>query len=304
MNVGFLDLGKRYAGLTASERVVAALQLARAAEVAGADRWWLAEHHVGDVALHAPEVILALVAAATERIRVGPAGVLLRYYSPLKVWETYVTLAAAFGNRVDLGVARGPGVADEAVARSLVSGNETELDAKSFAAKVRDLRALGRTGTGPRRLDTEGVALPELWLLGSSPGSAVLARELGTAYGFMCFTDRALSVCAQSLSARGSQSSPAVLAVSVAVAATEGMALDIDDRCEREGLLRATVVGSTGNCRAQVVELVERFGADGVVLACLSPRLEDQHRLVVLIAALAEQPTRERRTALATNSVH
>lgn len=286
MDVGLLDLGKRYEGVAAAERVVLTLQLARAAELAGATRFWLAEHHVQDVALHAPEVVLPLVAAATEHIRVGAAGVLLRYYSPLKVWETYCTLTAAFGDRVDLGLARGPGVVNDDVARQLVWGNELELTQPSFDAKVRELRRLSAEGTGARGLVQSGPAAPALWVLGSGPSSASLAAELDTAYGYMCFVPASLGLAADTLALLGRPRPRVVLTLSVACATSSAVGHAMDERCVRRGLWRANAAGSVNECVEQLVELVQPYAPDEVVIACLSPWHQDQLGLIPLISAL------------------
>lgn len=287
MDVGFLDLGKKFEGVAPHERILASLELARAAETAGARRYWLAEHHVPDVALHAPEVVLALAASATESIRIGSAGVLLRYYSPLKVWETYLTLAAAFGNRIDLGLVRGPGVVDPAVANELVSGNAAELAPEAFDAKVRELHRLSQAGHAARGLGGEAAA-PTMWMLGSGATSAVMARELNLPYGYMCFVPRALDEAARTLALVEPRRRRVVLAVSVAAGATSAEGHAISERCVSRGFLRANVSGSVADCREQVLNLTKSCAPDEVVLACLSPRHEDQTAAIAVVAALAE----------------
>src|SRR5215475_14436064 len=68
----------------------------------------------------APEILAAHVAGATQRIRVGTGGVLLPYYSALKVAEQFRMLEALFPGRIDLGLGRAPGgdrLTAQAVAR-------------------------------------------------------------------------------------------------------------------------------------------------------------------------------------------
>ena len=286
MEIGLLDLGKQYDGVSTTKRVEATLQLARSAEDAGAGRFWLAEHHVQDVALHAPEVILPLVAASTQQIRIGAAGVLLRYYSPLKVWETYSTLAAAFPGRVDLGLVRGPGVVDDEVARQLVWGNEVELTHQSFDDKVRELHRISLEGTGVRGLVATDPA-PTIWMLGSGPSSAILAAELGTPYGYMCFVPAAFGLAAETLALLGPPRPRVVLALSVACAISSAIGHSIDEACVRRGYWRANVAGSVNECAERVAEIVEPYSPDEVVIACLSPRHEDQLGLIPLVGALA-----------------
>src|SRR6202043_3826682 len=86
------------------------LDLARLADELGYHRYWVAEHHGGPMlAGPSPEALIGPIAAATTRIRVGSGGVMLPYYSPLKVAETFSLLAGLFPGRIDLGLGRAPG---------------------------------------------------------------------------------------------------------------------------------------------------------------------------------------------------
>jgi luciferase family oxidoreductase group 1 len=293
MDVGLLDLGKQYDGVSTTDRITATMQLAREAESAGATRFWLGEHHVRDVAVHAPEVVLALIADTTTHIRVGAGGVLLRYYSPLKVWETYCTLAVAFPNRIDLGLVRGPGVVDADVARQLVWGNEIELEPGSFDEKVRELHRISTRGAGPSGL-VPSDPKPVIWLLGSGASSALLASELRLSYGYMCFVPAALESAANTLALLGRPRPRVVLALTVACASSSAMGHTIDEACVRRGYHRANVAGSTDECAQRLLDLIEPFAPDEVAISCLSPRREDQFALIPLIHALTSVTPIER----------
>ena len=56
-----------------------------------------------------PPVLIAMIAAATERIRVGSGGVMLPNHAPLVVAEQFALLEAAYPGRIDLGIGRAPG---------------------------------------------------------------------------------------------------------------------------------------------------------------------------------------------------
>ena len=60
------------------------IETAILAERLGYKRYWLAEHWGADVSTPSPELLTPIIAGMTERIRVGPAGVLLPFYSPLE----------------------------------------------------------------------------------------------------------------------------------------------------------------------------------------------------------------------------
>jgi alkanesulfonate monooxygenase SsuD/methylene tetrahydromethanopterin reductase-like flavin-dependent oxidoreductase (luciferase family) len=81
--------------------------LARQAERLGYRRYWFAEHHLNPgVAGASPPVVLALVAGATERIRLGAAAVQLAHRTPLAVVEEFGLLDAVYPGRLDLGLGR------------------------------------------------------------------------------------------------------------------------------------------------------------------------------------------------------
>src|SRR3989475_8083139 len=85
-------------------------------------RYWLAEHHaITALADPSPEILVSRVACATSRIRVGTGGVLLPYYSPLKIAEQFRMLEALFPGRIDLGIGRAPG-GDPRTALALADG--------------------------------------------------------------------------------------------------------------------------------------------------------------------------------------
>src|SRR3978361_112796 len=85
------------------------LALARHAEDLGYARYWVAEHHNSDsIGGAAPEVLIAAIAATTQRIRVGSAGVMLPHYATLKVAEQFRVLEAIAPGRIDLGLGRAP----------------------------------------------------------------------------------------------------------------------------------------------------------------------------------------------------
>jgi luciferase family oxidoreductase group 1 len=104
-----LDFCRRDPRQHASQSLKNSLELAVICERLGYTRYWVAEHHNALAAQAAPEVLLAAIASRTQHICVGAGAVLLQYYSPLRVAETYLALEALFPGRIDLGLARGPG---------------------------------------------------------------------------------------------------------------------------------------------------------------------------------------------------
>jgi alkanesulfonate monooxygenase SsuD/methylene tetrahydromethanopterin reductase-like flavin-dependent oxidoreductase (luciferase family) len=105
--LSILDLSPVPAGGTPGDALRNSIQLAQVAERAGYLRYWVAEHHlVTGVASSATPVVVALIAAGTERIRVGSGATLLPNTVPLQVAEQFGTVAAVHPGRIDLGLGR------------------------------------------------------------------------------------------------------------------------------------------------------------------------------------------------------
>ena len=80
---------------------------AEAAETAGLDFFGVGEHHRPDFAITSPEVVLAAIAQATERIRLGSAVTVLSSDDPVRVMERFATVDAISQSRAEIIVGRG-----------------------------------------------------------------------------------------------------------------------------------------------------------------------------------------------------
>ena len=110
MRVSILDQSPVINGHSPREAVKETVKLAQLADKLGYTRYWLAEHHnMKGLADPCPEILLSAIGAETKNIRIGTGGILLPYYSPLKVAETFRMLEALYPNRIDLGIGRAPG---------------------------------------------------------------------------------------------------------------------------------------------------------------------------------------------------
>ncbi|HET8654168.1 MAG TPA: LLM class flavin-dependent oxidoreductase [Longimicrobiaceae bacterium] len=180
-----LDLVPVGAGSTAVQALRDSLELARLADRLGYTRYWFAEHHgMPNIASSAPEILIAHIAASTERIRVGSGGVMLQNHVPLKLAEAFHTLEALHPGRIDLGIGRAPGT-DPATSRAL-----RPFSPHQFSEQLAELVGLSRESLPEDhpfhrvRVIPAGVQLPPIWLLGSSGASAQLAGSLGIGYSF------------------------------------------------------------------------------------------------------------------------
>jgi luciferase family oxidoreductase group 1 len=191
LRLGILDQSPIVSGHSPTEALRATIDLARRAEALGYHRYWLAEHHnMRGLADPSPEILLGQVAAATARIRVGTGGVLLPYYSPLKVAEVFRMYENLFPGRIDLGIGRAPG-GDRMTAEAMNATAFDNMDA--FPHQVLDVVGwLDRTipEDHPYALVQAmptGLTSPEVWLLGSSDYSGALAAYLGLRFAFAHF---------------------------------------------------------------------------------------------------------------------
>ena len=114
-----LDLATVREGHTSADALQGTIEIAKTADDLGYARFWVAEHHnMPAVASTSPPVLIASVAARTDRIRVGSGGVMLPNHMPFVVAEQFALLEALFPGRIDLGIGRAPGT-DQATAGML-----------------------------------------------------------------------------------------------------------------------------------------------------------------------------------------
>jgi len=161
------------------------LEMASWCEQLGYERFWVSEHHAFPaVAGSAPEVLLAAIGAATRRIRIGSGGIMLPHYSAYKVAEVFSLLANLYPGRVDLGVGRAPG-ADLSTAMALATDGRPKFERfPELVAQLSDY--LWQERSNPLVSPKAPEKIP-LWMLGSSPDSAVLAAQRGLPYNLGLF---------------------------------------------------------------------------------------------------------------------
>jgi luciferase family oxidoreductase group 1 len=184
-----LDLSPVTTATPGSAALRNSLDLARLADRLGYKRYWLAEHHnLASIASSAPEIMIGRIAAATTRIRVGSGGVMLVNHAPLMVAERFKVLEALFPGRIDLGLGRAPGT--DPVTSYALRRRQDVREGDDFLERFQELLLLERGGfpqNHPFRAVhavPADVALPPVWLLGSSGYSAELAAAVGMGFAF------------------------------------------------------------------------------------------------------------------------
>lgn len=175
-------------GVVPAERHRAIVERAALAERLGFDSLWLGEPLAGDGGPSAPAVVLAAIAARTERLRLGTVVARVADLDPVRVAEDYATLDGISGGRVEL--AAGPGLLAGA-------GDATGPESEEGRVRLRETLELVRrlwtetevTWSGRFRAPLERVTVeprvvqephPPLWIgADGSLASADLAAELG-----------------------------------------------------------------------------------------------------------------------------
>jgi luciferase family oxidoreductase group 1 len=289
VRLSLLDRSRIRAGEPDSAALTRTVERARRAERLGYHRFWVAEHHaVPGIASGAPTVLMAAVAAATGRIRVGSGGIMLPNHQPLVVAEQVATLAALHPGRIDVGVGRTPGFT-EPVRRALRTGGDDGPDDTAFAADLRELRGY-LDGTGAVTVRPRPSAPPPLFVLATGAGLRV-AGDLGlpVVVGGPVLDDRAalddyrsragagahLVVSADVLIGAPELALPEAWALAAARTTGEfgpleppdpGRAMTERQRAVVDRAVGRTLVGDEDAVADGIDELVERTGADELLV--------------------------------------
>ena len=171
--LSLLDRSRTRAGEAPGAALRATLERAVQAETLGFHRFWVAEHHaVPGIASGSPPLLMAAIAARTQRIRVGSGGVMLPNHRPLMVAEQARMLQALHPGRIDLGVGRSLGFTGP-VREALGVLSYTP---ENFAQDLGELQEF-LTDQGPVTAMPVGVAAPPIFVLATGSGLAVAAER-------------------------------------------------------------------------------------------------------------------------------
>ncbi len=173
--------------LTTAEVLRNVVDEAVLADRLGVDVFGVGEHHRDDFAVSAPEVVLAAVAARTERIRLASAVTVLSSDDPVRVYQRFATVDALSNGRAEVILGRG------SFTESFpLFGFPLEQYEELFEDKLDLFAALRSEGpihwTGATRAPLDGLevfpktatgALPTWIGVGGSPESVVRAAQYG-----------------------------------------------------------------------------------------------------------------------------
>jgi len=169
------------------QRLKNLLEEAALADELGLDVYGVGEHHRPDFVVSTPAVVLAAIAARTQRIRLTSAVTVLSSDDPVRVFQEYATVDLLSGGRAEIMAGRG-----SFIESFPLFGYDLRLYDELFAEKLDLLLALREeehvTWEGRLRasIDGRGVyprpvqePLPVWIAVGGSPESAVRAGRLG-----------------------------------------------------------------------------------------------------------------------------
>jgi luciferase family oxidoreductase group 1 len=232
MTLSVLDLAPIGKHETARDALEASVRLAQRAEELSYERVWYAEHHnFASIASSATSVVIAHIAAHTDKIRLGAGGVMLPNHAPLVIAEQFGTLAELHPGRIDLGLGRAPGT-NQATMRAL------RRDATAADTFPQDVLELQGYLSGETRIPTvhaipgRGTNVP-LYILGSSLFGAQLAATLGLPYAFAShFSPGALQAAVRAYREQFQPS--AQLERPYVIAAVNALAADSEEESRRQ----------------------------------------------------------------------
>lgn len=317
--LSLLDLAMVGRDDTVAEALAASVQLARAAEERGYRRIWYAEHHnMKSIASAATSVLIAHVAANTERIILGSGGIMLPNHSPLAIAEQFGTLACLHPGRIELGLGRAPGsdqATSRAMRRDLMAGNEFPQDVLELQAFLAGESVV----PGVEAIPGAGTKVP-LAILGSSLFGAQLAAELGLPYAFASHfapehLEQAIAIYRSRFKPSAQLAEPhATAAINVVVAETNEEAADMYEQVKRRrigsflgrgrdftdeeldilvaspqghqiaGMMRHTAVGTPSAVRSQLDDFTTYADADELIVVLNAMTIETRIRSVHLLA--------------------
>lgn len=157
------------------------------ADRVGLDYIGVGEHHRRDFAVSAPEVVLAAIAAQTERIHVGTAVTVLSSDDPIRVFQRFATLDGISGGRAEVILGRGSFTESFPLFGLELSQYEQLFEEKlELFAAVRQQQPVTWSGTTRAPVVAQSVYPPlehgllPTWIgVGGSPESVVRTARYG-----------------------------------------------------------------------------------------------------------------------------
>jgi probable LLM family oxidoreductase len=187
MELGLATFGDLSSGISPQQRVKDLIEEGVLAEQLGFDVFAIGEHHREDFVVSSPAVVLAAIAAKTERIRLSSAVTVLSSDDPVRVFQQFSELDLISGGRAEIMAGRGSFVESFPLfGYDLDDYDELYAEKLGLLLKLREPDPV--TWSGRLRAPLSGaVAYPRpvqdplpVWVaVGGSPQSVVRAGTLG-----------------------------------------------------------------------------------------------------------------------------
>jgi probable LLM family oxidoreductase len=173
--------------ISAEQRMRDLVEEAELAERVGLDVFGVGEHHRSDLIVSSPAVVLAAVAARTERIRLTSAVSVISSDDPVRVFQDFATLDLLSGGRAEIMAGRGSLTESFPLFGYDLRDYDDLFDEKlRLLIQLREEEHVTWTGRHRPRLDGQGVyprplqePLPIWVAVGGAPESAFRAGTLG-----------------------------------------------------------------------------------------------------------------------------
>lgn len=293
-----------------------ALVEATLGESLGFDSVWLEEHH--SVANHywpSPLIVMAAIAARTDRIRLGTDVIVLPFYHPVRLAEDVAVLEGISNDRFVLGVAIGYREIEFALHGASLSGRggrlEEAIELMRSLWRGEEVKHVGRSFQVTGCIEPVPARMPQVWLGGWGPKTIERAARLADAWvpGPTADLSRLLALRAdydRALAEAGRDPAdvPRPLTRDVMIARTDDEAWRLAERhllvayrdeygggwahplvgakdatpVDRIDALAADrfIVGSPASCRRQIARLVDAYGPDELICRLYFPGLSHE----------------------------
>ena len=249
---------------------------------------WFGEHR-GPGAIRNPILAAATAGALTQSVRVGTAGILAAAGIPYRVAEDATALAATTDDRFDLGLVSATPCS--ALLAQLKGPDSNELRIEEIV-ELTVACVRGETSFEPGVPDpaSEHSTAPPIWLCGQRIETALLAARLGLNFAFHAYwcqlskeIDAEEVVAAYRSEFRPVRDNPCsrlAVAFSGSVSANRNKAMRVWDEGIAAGIPAGQTrsitlpppnfLGGADECSERLVESQRQFGADEVVVRCLT----------------------------------
>ncbi len=187
MELGLATFADMSSGVSAQQRMRDLLEEAQLAEQVGMDVFAIGEHHRPDFLVSAPPVVLAAIAARTERLRLSSAVTVLSSDDPVRVFQQFAELDLISEGRAEIMAGRG-----SFIESFPLFGYELDDYDELFAEKLElllEIRASTQVSWAGRHRSElrDAIVWPRpvqdplpIWVaVGGTPQSAVRAGALG-----------------------------------------------------------------------------------------------------------------------------